>query len=235
MKQWSLPLVLLSVLVPTQLFARHLVIGLGLPPEHALWPKMQGYMSLVAEKADKELQIELRSTPFLRIPEEVNKGEMDGDLGRLPEVYGKGSTAVQVNEPASMLRLFFIFHKDHVMTDLESIRRQVTVAARENLFHRRACKELKLNCEFVGPGSSSMDMLRLKRVGSVLSTQFQIAEHMRLAADRSLFRVSENSWYMEPIYLYLARKNKDLAPKLASALKDLKQDGTYKIFFGMDP
>jgi hypothetical protein len=235
MKHWLLPLVLFSLLCSNQLSARQLVIGLGLPPEHALWPKMQGYMSLVAEKAEKELQIELRTTPFLRITEEVNKGTMDGDLGRLQEVYGKGSTAVRVDEAASMLRLYFIFHKENVMTDLESIRRHITVAAKENLFHRRACKELKLNCELVGPGSSSMDMLRLKRVGSVLTTQFQMAEHMRLAADPSLFRISENSWYMEPVYLFLARKNADLAPKLASALKELKQDGTFKKIFGMDP
>jgi ABC-type amino acid transport substrate-binding protein len=40
---------------------------------------------------------------------------------------------------------------------------------------------------------------------------------------------------MEPAYLFLARKNADLAPKIASAFKELKQNGTYRKVFGMDP
>lgn len=235
MKFWSLPLTLFSFLLPTQLLARELVVGLGLPQEHILWPKLQGYMHLVAEKADRNLHIELKSTPYLRIQEEVSKGDMDGDLGRLQEVYEGNTKAVRVDEVASMLRLFFIFHKDQVMSELDAIRQHKTLALKDSFFHRRACKELKLNCEFVGAGSSTMDMLRLKRVGSVISTQFQLAEHMRLAGDPTLFRLSEKSWYMEPIYLFLAKKNADLAPKLASALKELKHDGTYKRIFGMDP
>jgi hypothetical protein len=235
MKYWSLPLVLLSLLLPTQLLARELVVGLGLPQEHILWPKLQGYMHLVAEKADRNLHIELKSTPFLRIQEQVNKGEMDGDLGRLLEAYEGSTKAVRVDEMASMLRLFLIFHRDQVMNDLDAIRQLKTLASKDNLFHKRACKTLKLDCEFVGPGSSSMDMLRLKRVGSVITTQFQLAEHMRMAGDPTLFRLSEKSWYMEPIYLFLAKKNADLAPKLASAFKELKHDGTYKKIFGMDP
>lgn len=235
MKHWSLPLALFSLFLPTQLFARHLVVGLGLPSEHVLWPKFQGYINLVAEKAEKDLHIELRSTPFLRIQEQVNRGEMDGDLGRLQDVYEGSITTVRVSEAASMLRLFFVFHKDQVMTDLVSIRKYKTLAAKDSLFHKRACKELKLDCEFVGPGSSTMDMLRLKRVGTVITTQYQLAEHMRNAGNPALFRLSEKSWYMEPVYLFLAKKNADLAPKLASAFKELKHDGTYKKIFGMEP
>ncbi len=234
MKCWSLPLALFSLFLPSHLMARTLIIGIGLPNEHILWDKLQSYISLVAEKADRDLQIELRSTPYLRIQEQVNKGEMDGDLGRLEEVY-EGGTAVRVDEATSMLRLFLIFHKDQVMNDLAAIRQQKTLAVRDNLFHKRACKELKLDCEFVGPGSSSMDMLRLKRVGSVITTQFQLAEHMRMAGDPSLFRLGKKNWYMEPVYLFLAKKNSDLAPKLSLATKELKEDGTYKKFFGMDP
>lgn len=235
MRYWSCALVLVSCLLPSPLWARHLVVGLGIPDEHVLWPKFQSFMTQLAQKADKELEIELRSTPYLRIQEQVNKGEMDGDLGRLQEVYEGNAGIVRVDEAASMLRLFLIFHKDRVMTDLATIRQSKTLAARESFFHRRACKELQLDCEFVGPGSSTMDMLRLKRVGSVITTQFQLAEHMRLAGDPTLFRLGEKSWYMEPVYLFLAKKNADLAPKLASAFKELKQDGTYKKVFGMDP
>jgi hypothetical protein len=222
-------------LLPTSVSARHLVVGLGIPHDHGLWPKLQSFMDQLAQRADKDLDIELKSTPYPRIQEQVSKGELDGDLGRLQEVYEGNGGIVRVDEVASMLRMFLIFHKDRVMTDLAAIRQSKTLAARENFFHRRACKELQLDCEFVGPGSSTMDMLRLKRVGSVITTQFQLAEHLRLAGDPSLFRLGEKAWYMEPAYLFLAKKNADLAPRLASALKELKQDGTYKKIFGMDP
>lgn len=235
MRYWSWPLALFSLFLPSSLVARNLVVGLGLPNEHILWNKLQSYINLVAEKAEKGLRIDLKSTPYLRIQEQVNKGEMDGDLGRLQEAYEGSTTVVRVEEPTSMLRLFFIFHKDQVMYELESIRQYKTLAARDSLFHKRACKDLKLDCEFVGPGSSSMDMLRLKRVGAVITTQFQLAEHMRLAGDPSLFRLGEKNWYAEPVYLFLSNKHTDLAPKLSSAIKELKQDGTYKKFFGMDP
>jgi hypothetical protein len=235
MKYWSWPLVLLSCLLPSQLFARHLVLGIGLPNEHILWPKLETYMNQVAAKIEKNLEVELRSTPLLRIQEQVSKGDMDGDLGRLQEVYAGSVTTVRVDEAASMLRLLLIFHRDHVFTSLDEVRQHKTLAARENYFHRRACKELRLDCEFVGPGSSIMDMLRLKRVGSVMTTQFQLAEHMRMADDPTLFRLGSQSWYMEPIYLFLAKKNADLAPKFGSAFKELKQDGTFRKIFGMDP
>lgn len=235
MRYWSCALALVSCLLPSPLWARHLVVGLGIPHEHVLWPKLQSFMTQVAQKAEKGLEIELKSTPYPRIQEQINKGEMDGDLGRLQEVYEGNAAVVRVDEVASMLRLFFIFHKDRVLTDLPTIRKFKTLAARESFFHRRACKELQLDCEFVGPGSSTMDMLRLKRVGSVITTQFQLAEHMRMAGDPTLFRLGEKAWYMEPAYLFLAKKNADLAPRLASAFKELKQDGTYRKVFGMDP
>lgn len=235
MRYWSCALILMSCLLPAPLSARQLVIGFGIPHEHVLWPKFQNFINQLAKKADKDLQIELRSTPYPRIQEQVSKGELDGDLGRLQEVYEGNSSIVRVDEAASMLRLFLIFHKDRVMGDLASIRQSKTLAARESYFHRRACKELQLDCEFVGPGSSTMDMLRLKRVGSVITTQFQLAEHLRLAGDPTLFRLGEKALYMEPVYLFLAKKNADLAPRLASAFKELKEDGTYKKVFGMDP
>jgi hypothetical protein len=235
MRYWSCAMIIMSCLLPTSLSARHLVVGLGIPHEHVLWPKFQNFMNQLAQKVDKELEIELKSTPYPRIQEQVSKGDLDGDLGRLQEVYEGNSGIVRVDEVASMLRLFLIFHKDRVMTDLATIRQFKTLAARDSFFHRRACKELQLDCEFVGPGSSTMDMLRLKRVGSVITTQFHMAEHMRLAGDPTLFRLGEKAWYMEPVYLFLAKKNADLAPRFASALKELKQDGTYKKVFGMDP
>jgi len=235
MRYWSCALIIMSCLLPTPLAARHLVVGLGIPYEHVLWPKFQYFMNQLAQKADKELEIELKSTPYARIQEQISKGELDGDLGRLQEVYEGNSGIVRVEESASMLRLFLIFHKDRVMTDLATIRQFKTLAVRDSFFHKRACKELQLDCEFVGPGSSTMDMLRLKRVGSVITTQFQMAEHLRLAGDPTLFQLGEKTWYMEPVYLFLAKKNADLAPRLASALKELKHNGTYKRVFGMDP
>ncbi|HET9236203.1 MAG TPA: hypothetical protein VFO10_03060 [Oligoflexus sp.] len=235
MRYWSSALALVFCLLPSPLCARHLVVGLGIPQEHGLWPKLQSFMTQLALKTEKDLVIELKSTPYPRIQEQVSKGEMDGDVGRLQEVYEGNAGVVRVDEVASTLRLFFIFHKDRVMTDLSAIRRFKTLAARESFFHRRACKELQLDCEFVGPGSSTMDMLRLKRVGAVMTTQFQLVEHMRLAGNPSLFRVGEKAWYMEPAYLFLAKKNADLAPGIAAALRELKQDGTYKKVFGMDP
>jgi hypothetical protein len=237
MKSWSLTLFALALTwtLPSKVFARDLVFGIGLPKEHILWPKLQEFMLRFAERTDKDLHIELRSTPFLRLQEQVNKGELDGDLGRLKEVYEVNSSAVRVSEPTSMLRLFFIYNKEKEFNDLGAIRQHKTLASKDNLFHKRACQALKLNCEFVGPGSSSMDMLRLKRVASVITTQYQSAEHFRLSNDPQIFRLSEKSYYMEPIYLFLSKKNADLADKFSSALKELKQDGTYKRIFEMDP
>ncbi|MDQ3232330.1 MAG: transporter substrate-binding domain-containing protein, partial [Pseudobdellovibrionaceae bacterium] len=68
-----------------------------------------------------------------------------------------------------------------------------------------------------------------------ITTQFQFAEHFRLSSDPQLFRMSERTIYKEPIYLFLSKKNADLADKLGSAFKELKQDGTYKKIFGIDP
>ncbi len=214
---------------------RRLVIGIAIAEKQPLRPKLDEYIKLIASKTDKNLSIELKTIPFVRLVKSLSSGSIDGDMGRLKSTYEEHSSVVMVPEPVGSVRLFFVFHKDLILKDLEAIRSHKTIAEIGNGIHRRACSELKLDCTFVPIGSSPLDMLRLRRVGSILTNQYQSEEHLMQNPAFKDFKISGKYYYSEPIYLFLTKSHADLISGFDRAVKEVKRNGEFKRIFGVEP
>ncbi len=197
--------------------------------EPLVTPEGTGFIDLVAKevlrRVGKKLVVSL--LPAERSLINANKGIEDGDLQRISGLSKKYPNLIRVEEPFRTAE-FSVFTKQENFkpTDWKSLEPYNVGFLNGWKILEANVKNVKSITKVAGAGQL-FALLENGRADVVIFAKWQ-GIHMVKKLGLMGIRILEPPLSRRPMFMYLHKKHKDLAPKIAAALRAMKSDGTYQ-------
>ncbi len=192
-------------------------------------PEGTGFVDLVAKEALRRIgkKIAVTNLPAERSLINANKGIEDGDLQRVGGLSKKYPNLIQVGEPFRTAE-FSVFTKQENFTPKgwKSLEPYNVGFLNGWKILEANVKNVKSITKVAGAGQL-FALLENGRADVVIYAKWQGIHMIRKLGLKGI-RILEPPLVKKPMFMYLHKKYKDLAPKIAAALRDMKSDGTYQ-------
>jgi len=190
-----------------------------------------GFLDRIAVEAFRRLghTATVNSLPAARAIRLVSDGGVDGDMQRIRGLDKTIPNLVMVPEPINVYEFSgFTFDKMLKSIDLTDLKNLKVGYLRGWKFYEMNISK-EASSEIVDSPVQLFKMLEYKRIDVALFSRWSGLYWARsLAVDVNLI---EPAFKKVDMYIYLNKKNANLAPQLAKVMKSMKLDGTYdKIF-----
>jgi polar amino acid transport system substrate-binding protein len=200
----------------------------GLSPPLATDGLRPGFLESVAAEAFRRLgrQIETAALPAERALLNVNAGIDDGELGRIPGIEHDYPNLIRVPEKVFDFDFVGFARDPAVQVDGWQSLRSYSVG------HITGWKIYERNTQAARDVTTVRSirelfgLLEKKRADIVLLERWQGLWELRHRGLRA--RLLEPPFARSEMFIYLHRKHRDVVPRLAQALADMKADGTYE-------
>lgn len=192
-------------------------------------PEQTGMLDRIVKEAFNRIGInaEIVFNPTGRSLEDVNEGFVDAEINRIAGMEENYPNLIRVPEPNMVMHFVAFSKKDYKINGWESIRNlDIGVV--------QGWKILEDNTSgfpyvtLVPTETELFNMLDKDRL--------DIALYSKLAGyEQLMLRGLSDIYHLEPplasreMYLYLNKKHEHLIDKVAEALRDMKEDGTYDL------
>lgn len=228
----KLLIIIMSMLFPLLAFAEPNEFRLNTgSPESLSNDTGDGFYNLIAAETFKRLNIKLN---FIRLPSKrslinANKGIDDGNIARIVGMEKKWPNLVRVPESIMTWEFTAFSQSNNIkLKGWESLKHYTVGHVRGWQIYEKKAAAAKKIIRANNP-QQLFELLRAGRVDLALFERFQSAYWFNKIG------YSANSLSpalaKKPLYIYVHKKHKDLAPKIAKTLSEIKQDGTYKNIF----
>jgi len=187
-----------------------------------------GFLDIIATEAFRRAGLELRlvKLPAQRALLLANDGIEDGDLTRIAGLEAQFPNLIRVPEKLVDWD-FAAFSKDaSIPASVEAIRGRSVGLIRGWKIYEQAMAGAE-GVITVDDSEQLFRLLELDRIKVVLYVRAMGLVHIGKYGDKDV-RVLEPSLYKREMYIYLHRRHAGHAPKIASALRAMKRDGTYQ-------
>jgi len=201
----------------------------GQPPLNT--PELDGFMDLISKEAFKRIGFTLNTVklPAERGLKNADAGIEDGEMSRVAGLDKKYKNLIQV--PEKIMDWHFVAFGPETI----SVKNGWNDLAPYSLAYINGWKILEVNANFPGVvkvrnseqlftlvKKKRVDAIIYERWGGLLSLSKQNLPQMKLL---------EPPLANKSMYIYLHKKHKNLVSPLATALSDMKNDGTYQKIF----
>jgi len=224
----ALTLILLSLFSPLLMAQTTLVLG-TIQRIPISTPERTGMADLIAKEAFRRIGIKLRidDIPAKRALANANEGIHDGDLARVAGVGNRYHNLLPVPEITWVAEIGGFSKDPKMMTpSWQSLVNYDLAYIRGWVIFERNIKHSRSLTRVVDPESlfSFLDKGRADIVLYEKKMGLGVIAKMGLKG----IHVVKPVLSKEPIYIYLHKKHKALLPKLAAAIRAMKQDGSYQ-------
>ena len=178
--------------------------------------------------------VKFRKYPDLRSCVLADKGEIDGDIGRVPGILGMYSNLLPVS--VSFINVTFTAYSSDPSIEIsgwdELADRDHHIGARSGIGHiNDKLTQLKLidDSVIVNNTFSGLTMLKVGRIDLYIDLFSAISQtlHENPSLNDHLYRVGDLE--TNEVFMMLNKKHKQIIPELEKALSDIKNEGLYKI------
>lgn len=187
-----------------------------------------GFLDIIATEAFRRAGLELR---LVKLPAEralllANDGIEDGELTRIAGLETQYPNLIRV--PEKLVDWDFVALSKDASTpvSVEAIRGRSVGLIRGWKIYEKAMAGAE-RVITVNDSEHLFRLLELDRIEVALYARAMGLEHIRKHGVKDV-RVLEPSLYKREMFIYLNKRHAAHAPKLASALRALKRDGTYQ-------
>lgn len=190
-------------------------------------PDNAGFLDRIALEAFKRvgLEVEVKALPAARALEEASHGRADGDMQRIKGLEKRRPNLIPVEESISQYD-FIGFTKNKSLTNItfeDLPKHKVAYLLGWKFYDINVPKETQV--QQLNSPQQLMEFLKKDRTDIVLFSRWSgyywaNKVGVKVHSLNSPFRSMD-------MYMYLNKKHIELAPKLAAALRSMKEDGTY--------
>ena len=187
-----------------------------------------GFLDIVASEAFRRAGLELRleKLPAGRALLLANDGVIDGELTRIAGLEAQYPNLIRVPEKISDWN-FAAFSKDaSIPASVEAIRGRPVGLIRGWKIYEAAMQGAPHVITVENP-EQLFRLLQLGRIEVALYVRSMGLEHISTHGFNDL-RLLEPPLYVREMFIYLHKRHAAQAPKLAAALRSMKQDGSYQ-------
>jgi len=192
-------------------------------------PEQTGMLDRIVKGAFNRIGInaEVVFNPTGRSLEDVNEGFADAEINRIAGMEENYPNLIRVTEPNMIMHFVAFSKKDFVIDDWDSIR-DLTIGVVQGW------KILEDNTSgfpyvtLVPTETELFNMLDKNRLDIALYSKLAGYEQLMLHGLNDIYHL-EPPLASREMYLYLNKKHTHLADKVAEALRDMKEDGTYNL------
>ena len=187
-----------------------------------------GFLDIIATEAFRRAGLELR---LVKLPAEralllANDGIEDGDLTRIPGLEAQYLNLIRVPEKLADWDFVALSKDASIPASVEAIRgRSVGLIRGWKIYERAMAGAGRV--VMVKDSEQLFRLLELDRIEVALYARAMGLARMGKHGDKDV-RVLEPSLYRREMFIYLHKRHATYVPKLASALRAMKQDGTYQ-------
>ncbi|MFV1982612.1 MAG: substrate-binding periplasmic protein, partial [Thiohalomonadales bacterium] len=199
----------------------------GGPPLNDL--KLTGFMDRIAQEAFSRLNVKLE---IVQLPAErslinSNKGIIDGEMGRIAGLNSKYKNLVQVNEKIMDWEFVVYSNKKINLNNGWNSLIPYTVAIINGwkILEKNVPSEVELTK--VKYQAQLFGMLKLHRSDLIIYEKWSGKYYLKKNNITDV-KLIPRPLITKELFIYLNKKHSKLAVKLASSLKSMKDDGTYK-------
>lgn len=191
-----------------------------------------GFVDDIVRQALKEIGYNLKSVrlPAERALKNANTGVDDGDLlrvGGLQKIY---PNLIQVPEPIIDIE-FVVFSKDpnQKVSQWDDLKQYtVSIITGWKFLERNITNSAELTK--VKNVDQLFSVLTKNRTDNIVYSRWSGLGYIKQNNIKNI-HILHPPLAQKPMYIYLHKKHKDLVPKLAKALKEIKSNGNYKKSF----
>lgn len=200
-------------------------------PESLSNAKGDGFYNQISAEVFKRLDITLNyiRLPVLRSLIHANKGIDDGNIARIKGMEKKWPNLIRV--PESIISWEFTGFsrgEDIKLNDWESLKNYTVGHVRGwQIYEKKAAGAKKIIK--AKDARQLFDLLKTGRIDLALFERFQ-APYWFNKIGYSANALS-TPLAVKPLYIYVHKKHKNLVPKMAKVISEIKQDGTYQKIF----
>lgn len=198
----------------------------GVPPLNTLDKK--GFMDRVSFAAFKRIGIRLETVklPAERGLKNVNAGREDGEMSRIAGLEKKYPNMIRVPETIMDWEFHAFSNREIKLADWTSLKPyEVAFINGWKILEANIPEETHITK--VKNSEQLFNLLMNKRTDLIIYERWG---GLLIIKDRKLSdtKIVQPPLAVRKMYIYLHKKHKELVPKLAQALKQLKTDGTYQ-------
>ncbi len=192
-------------------------------------PEQTGMLDRIVKEAFNRIGInaEVVFNPTGRSLEDVNEGFADAEINRVAGMEENYPNLIRVPEPNMVMHFVAFSKKDYKINGWDSIRDL-------NIGIVQGWKILEENTKdfphvtLVPTETELFNMLDKNRLDIALYSKLAGYEQLMLHGLNDIYHL-EPPLASREMYLYLNKKHTHLADKVAEALRDMKEDGTYNL------
>lgn len=191
--------------------------------------KQTGFADYIIREALRRIGYKMRATqlPAERALKNANKGIDDGDMLRIAGLQGLYPNLIQVPESVMSIELM-VFTKNHTNTvskwdDLNPY--SVAYITGWKILERNVSKFHEVSK--VKNVEQLFTILMKDRVDIILYERWVGLGYMKSHQITGI-KIHEPPLSKQLVYVYLHKKHKDIIPKLAKMIKEMKADGSYQ-------
>jgi polar amino acid transport system substrate-binding protein len=192
-------------------------------------PEQTGMLDRIVKEAFNRIGInaEIVFNPTGRSLEDVNEGFADAEINRIAGMEENYPNLIRVPEPNMIMHFVAFSKKDFVIDGWDSIRDL-------NIGIVQGWKILEDNTAgfpyviLVPTETELFNMMDKNRLDVALYSKLAGYEQLMLRDLKYIYHL-EPPLVSREMYLYLHKKHEELVDKVAAALKDMKEDGTYDL------
>ena len=192
-------------------------------------PEQTGMLDRIVKEAFNRIGInaEIVFNPTGRSLEDVNEGFADAEINRIAGMEENYPNLIRVPEPNMIMHFVAFSKKDFVIDGWDSIRDLYIGVV-------QGWKILEDNTAgfpyviLVPTETELFNMMDKNRLDVALYSKLAGYEQLMLRDLKYIYHL-EPPLVSREMYLYLHKKHEELVDKVAAALKDMKEDGTYDL------
>jgi len=222
-------LILIIMMLPNVVMASKPVIVLNITGQPPLNTNNQaGFMDVVATEAFRRIGYQLKT---VRLPAErglvnSNRGLVDGEMSRIKNIDKLYTNLIRV--PEKIMNWEFVGFAIKPI----SLQQGWSALSNKSVSHINGWKILEKNIPDTAETTRTKDadslfnLLRRNRTDIVLYERWG-GQYLLQEKNMNKVQLCDKPLAVKEMYIYLHKNHKPLVSKLASALKEMKQDGSY--------